>query len=196
MNWDEKFNSEEYQYGKLPNDFVAESVSAMTPGGRVLSVCEGEGRNGVFLAEKGFSVHGVDGSSVALGKARSLAEERGVAIELEHCDLADFDFGSEKWDAVVSIFGHLPRELRRRVNAAIVASLKPGGVLIMEGYTPRQLAFATGGPKDIELLYEPEDLREELAGLDFEIFEEREREIHEGILHRGPSAVLRIRGRK
>lgn len=196
MDWDERYSAEEYQYGKSPNDFLVEAASAIKPGGRVVSICEGEGRNGVYLAEQGFSVFGVDGSSVALAKARALADERGVEIEVEQGDLADFDFGKEKWDAVVSIFGHLPRELRKRVYASLVASLKPGGVFIIEGYTPRQLKYDSGGPKDVDMLYEPEDLREELVGLKFEIFRELEREIHEGVHHGGVSAVIQVVGRK
>ncbi len=196
MNWDDKFSGEEYSYGTEPNDFLRAVAGRIEPGGAVLSLCEGEGRNGVFLAALGFDVLGVDGSVNGLEKARRLAAARGVELRTELCDLNDYAIAEGKWDAIVSIFGHLPANLRKKINAAIVKGLKPGGVLILEGYTPRQLRYATGGPKDVAMLYEPEELERELAGLDFEIVREIERDIVEGPSHTGKGAVVQILARR
>lgn len=196
MDWNEKFSGEEYAYGTEPNDFLRSVADKIKPNGSVLSLCEGEGRNGVFLAEKGFEVLGVDGSIVGLEKANKLAETRGVKIETKVANLADYEIEPEKWDAIVLIFGHLPKELRRKVNAKIVKGLKKGGVFILEGYSPKQLQYNTGGPKDINMLYDLEEVKSELEGLDFEIAQEIEREIIEGPGHTGNGFVVQILGRK
>jgi SAM-dependent methyltransferase len=196
MNWDEKFANTAFTYGKEPNDYLVSVADKIPAGGNVLTLCEGEGRNGVYLAGLGFRVFAVDGSAVGLEHARELAAERGVTIETVVSDLAQYEIEPEAWDAVVMIFGHLPVELRRRVNESIVKGLKPGGVFILEGYTPRQLAYETGGPKDINMLYEPEEVKSELSGLEFEIAREVEREIIEGPGHTGKGAVFQLLGRK
>lgn len=196
MNWNEKFSGEEYSYGTEPNDFLRSVADKIKPKGKVLSLCEGEGRNGVFLAEKGFKVLGVDGSSVGLEKANKLAEKSGVKIETQVVNLADYEIEPEKWNAIVMIFGHLPKDLRKKVNAKIVKGLKKGGVLILEGYSPKQLQFNTGGPKDVEMLYDLEQTKAELAGLNFEIAREIEREVIEGDSHTGKASVTQILGRK
>jgi SAM-dependent methyltransferase len=196
MNWDEKFTNNAFTYGKEPNDFLVSVADRIPAGGKVLTLCEGEGRNGVYLAGLGHRVFAVDGSAVGLNHARELAAERGVNIETQVSDLADYEIEPDSWDAVVMIFGHLPLALRKRVNSKIVNGLRSGGVLIIEGYTPRQLAYNTGGPKDVNMLYEPEVVKTELEGLKFEIAREIEREIIEGPGHTGVGAVFQLLGRK
>ena len=196
MNWDQKFSQKEYSYGIKPNDFLASAANRIPVGGNVLSLCEGEGRNAVFLAEQGLNVSAVDGSQVGLEKARRLAAEKNVCLKTEVADLAYFVIEPGKWDAIVMIFGHLPAPLRKRISKAIVAGLKKGGLLILEGYTPRQLSFKTGGPRDITMLYEPEEIKKELDGLQFDIFQEVERTIIEGDSHTGQGAVLQILAKK
>lgn len=196
MDWNEKFSAKEYAYGTEPNDFLRLVADKIKPNGDVLSLCEGEGRNGVFLAEQGFKVLGVDASSVGLEKARQLAENRGVTIKTQVSDLADYEIESEKWDAIVMIFGHLPKDLRKKINAKIVKGLKKDGVFILEGYSPKQLPLNTGGPKDVNMLYDLEEVKNELQGLDFEIAREVEREIIEGPNHTGNGFVVQILGRK
>lgn len=196
MNWDGKFDQTEYAYGTVPNDFLVSVTHKIKANGNVFSLCEGEGRNGVFLAEKEFNVFAVDGSAVGLAKARKLAESKNVEIETEVCDLSEYEIEPENWDAIVIIFGHLPSELRKKINKSIVKGLKKGGVFIFEGYSPRQLSFNTGGPKDVSMLYELKDVKAELAGLKFEIAHEIEREIFEGNSHHGLSSVVQILGRK
>jgi hypothetical protein len=117
-------------------------------------------------------------------------------VEAVQADLSDFAIEPAAWAGVVSIFAHLPPPLRRRLHRAVVDGLKPGGVFILEAYTPAQLALATGGPRQVDLLVDLAALRDEFRGLDLEVAREVEREIHEGQLHHGRSAVVQVVGRK
>lgn len=194
-NWDERFSPDEYVYGKEPNDFLRE-MAPRIPSGPVLCLGDGEGRNGVHLAGLGHDVTSVDGSAVGLAKARRLAAERGVEISTVHADLAHFVIDPGAWSGIVSIFLHLPQPLRAAVHAAAARGLRPGGVFLLEAYTPRQLALGTGGPSVKELLMEPEALREELAALDLERCEEVRRPVVEGLVHDGEAAVVQVVGMK
>lgn len=193
--WDEKYSVEDYVYGKEPNRFLEEHASELPPGD-VLCLAEGEGRNAVYLASLGFRVTAVDQSRVGMDKAERLAAEKGVEIEAICADLADFDLGEARWDAVVSIFGHLPPQVRRRVYRSIAAALKPGGMLLLEAYTPEQMGRGTGGPRAADLLVTADMLRAEIPGLDFLHLEAIEREVIEGVGHTGPSAVVQLMARK
>jgi len=186
-----RYSDAEYVYGTAPNEFLV-SVADQIPRGRVLSLAEGEGRNAVYLAELGCKVLGVDASAVGMSKAQRLADERGVTIETRVADLADFHIEPDSWDAIVSIFCHLPRPVRRTVHQAVRRALRPGGAYVCEAYTPRQLAFRTGGPSVPELLVTLDDLRTELAGLEFVVGREVERDVVEGNMHRGRSAVVQV----
>jgi len=191
MSWDERYGEPEYAYGTEPNDFLRGEAHRIPMGG-VLELAAGEGRNGVWLAAQGYEVTLVDGSGVGLDKARRLAAERGVEVQTVHGDLAHLSIEPGRWQGIVAIFAHVPRALRRRMHAAVVVGLAPGGVYLYEAYTPAQIAHGTGGPRDPEMLPTLAELREELAGLDFELAVEREREVHEGKLHNGTSAVVQV----
>ncbi|MEZ4320474.1 MAG: class I SAM-dependent methyltransferase [Myxococcota bacterium] len=186
--WDERYAEDGFAYGLEPNDFLRERAGLLT--GDVLCLAEGEGRNATFLASRGLTVYGVDASSVGVAKTLALAAERGVTVHAEQGDLATYDLGEARWDGIVAVFAHLPPPIRRRVHGSVARALRPGGVFLMEVYTPRQLAFGTGGPQSVEMLYEPEAVRAELVGLELEHFAELEREVHEGKYHGGRSAVL------
>lgn len=190
--WNQRFAAEDYIYGTRPNDFLAQNHARIPAGGRVLSLGEGEGRNAVFLARQGFRVTAVDAAEAGLAKVRRLAAESGVEVETIHADLAQYMIQPDCWDGIVSVFCHLPSGLRRQVNAQVAAGLRAAGVFLLEGYTPRQLAFASGGPKDVDLLLEPENLREELTALRIERLAEIERDVIEGRLHTGRAAVVQI----
>lgn len=195
--WDERYAAAGFAYGTEPNTFLAEHAAQdFRPGGEILSLGEGEGRNAVFLARLGFRVTGVDGSAVGLAKARALAEERGVGIETVVADLASFDLGVERWDAIVSIWCHTPSALRQRLHRSVVRALRPGGVFLLEAYTPAQLELRTGGPPSVDMLMSLADVRRELAGLELVVGEEKRREVHEGAYHEGTSAVLQVIARK
>ena len=190
-NWDQRFSTPEYVYGTAPNDFLRE-MAPRIPEGPVLCLADGEGRNGVHLAQQGHPVTSVDGSEVGLAKARSLAAERGVTLATIHADLADYVIEPGAWSGIVSVFCHLPPALRARVHAAAVRGLRPGGVFILEAYTPRQLPLGTGGPSQEELLMTPESLRAELAGLELERCNEVRRPVVEGRVHTGEAAVVQV----
>ncbi len=195
--WDERYEEPGYAYGERPNDFLVEAVARLPRrGGTALCLADGEGRNGVYLAEQGFAVTSVDLSAVGLRKARALAAQRGVELTTVHADLADFDLGRSAWDLVVSIFVHLPEELRRRLHAGVAPSLRPGGHFILEGYTPANVGRGVGGPPSVALTFSAAELQEELAALTLLRCEERKRPIEEGRLHRGLSAVVQLVGRK
>lgn len=189
--WDARFGStEEHLYGVEPNEFLAAVAPRIPPGSRVLSLGEGEGRNAVHLASLGHRVTAVDASSVGLAKARRLADARGVSIETVVTHLSDYAIEPGAWDAIVVIFCHLPPGLREQVHRQVVRGLRPGGLLLLEAYTPEQLRFRTGGPPVRNLLYSAEMLRRDFAGLDFELLQEVERDVIEGRLHTGRASVV------
>jgi SAM-dependent methyltransferase len=190
--WNERYSEPFVSYGAEPNDFLRE-VADRIPDGPVLCLAEGEGRNAVFLAEKGHEVTAVDLSEVGLTNAAALAAERGVGITAVLADLAEYDLGSERWAGIVSIWAHVPPDVRVRVHAACVRALRPRGAFVLEAHTPRQLDRpGEGGPPTVELLMTPEGLRSELEGLRVERCEEVDRDIAEGRYHSGPSTTVQV----
>jgi SAM-dependent methyltransferase len=193
--WDTRYSHADFCYGTESNAFVA-AMAGEIPAGPVLCLAEGEGRNAVHLAQLGHAVTAVDQSAVGLAKAARLAAERGVSLTTIVADLAAFTIAPAAWSAIVSTFVHLPPRLRRTVHGHVVAGLRPGGVFILEAYTPAQLAFGTGGPKAAELFPTLAALRDELRGLEFEIARECERDVIEGTCHTGRGAVVQVRARR
>ncbi len=191
MMWNERYAIEDYAYGKEPNDFLRRTADDILPG-EVLCLGEGEGRNAVFLAQLGFKVTAVDLSEVGLAKAQRLAAERGVKINTVQADLANFEIAADRWGAIVSIFCHLPPEIRAPLHRRVVAGLKPGGTLVYEGYHPDQLELGTGGPRSLAMLPDLKQLRDDFSGLNMQCMQEMERPVHEGIYHQGDSAVVQI----
>jgi SAM-dependent methyltransferase len=189
--WDERYGTAAYVYGTEPNDFVA-AMAERIPAGPVLCLAEGEGRNAVFLAQRGHAVTAVDASRIGLAKAAALAAARTVTITTIVADLADFRIEPGTWAGIVATWAHLPPALRRKVHADVAAGLQPGGVFILEAYTPAQIAFGTGGPRDPALCMTLDALREELAGLQFAVSRECEREVREGSGHTGRGAVVQV----
>lgn len=189
--WDQRYAADSYVYGTEPNDFLRANLERLTAG-ETLCLAEGEGRNAVFLAAHGHTVSAVDASQVGLKKAQRLASESGVAIETIHADLADYRFDSDRWDTIVSIFCHLPIALRRHVHTHVARALKPGGVFVLEAYTPEQIGRGTGGPPVAELMMDLDSLRTELAALNIVHGVETVREINEGTFHTGTGAVVQL----
>lgn len=193
--WDQRYNEEGFAYGTAPNDFLKSEYSRIPKGGRVLCLAEGEGRNAVFLAKQGYSVTAIDQSEVGLQKAKKLAAEQGVEISTQVADLADYDFGCEVWDGIVSISAHVPALLRKQLHAQVVRALKSNGVFILEAYTQRHLEMdGVGGPpaSQKEFFMSLDKLVVELEGLEFIIGAEVERNISEGKYHQGESAVVQV----
>jgi SAM-dependent methyltransferase len=187
--WDERYSAEGYAYGTSPNEFLVDNVNHI-PKGKVLSLAEGEGRNAVFLAKQGYDVTAVDGSVVGLNKAKKLAEENSVVVELIHADLADYDLGENRWDGIVSIFCPIPSSLRKELYKKVIAGLKQSGVFLLEAYTPEQLKHGTGGGTSLDVLQTEHSVRSELAGLKFKHLAELERDVREGVYHTGIGAVV------
>lgn len=190
--WDERYGEPGFAYGTEPNNFLVSSVTRLPKGGSVLCLADGEGRNSTYLATNGFTVTAVDSSSVGMQKAQALANKNGVVITTCITDLEDFTFTPDRYDGIISIFCHLPPPLRKKVHSGVVSSLRKGGVFILEGYTPKQLQYDTGGPPVKELLMELEELQSEFSGLRIIHGVEMEREIHEGRLHTGRGSVVQF----
>ena len=196
-SWDERYQAAEgYLFGEAPNVFLAAQKSRLPASGSALAVADGDGRNGVWMAEQGLDVLAVDGSSVALDKSRNLAAARGVTMRHERVDLFAWDFGHERFDVIAAIFIQFANpEQRTRMFRAMQDALKPGGLLLLEGYRPEQLDYGTGGPPDAENMYTEPMLREAFDGLAIEHLESYDAELHEG-RHEGMSALIDLVARK
>lgn len=195
--WNARYATEAYIFGTAPNRFLESQVALIRPGMRALAIADGEGRNGVWLAQQGVAVHAIDVSPVALEKARKLAVERGVALEFEQADVLDWSWPEAAYDLVVAIFiQFVPPPGRERIIAGIRRTLKPGGLLILQGYTPKQIEFATGGPSNPANLYTADLLREWFGDWDIQHLAEHESFISEGTHHHGLSALIDLVARK
>lgn len=195
--WNERYAGEDFFYGTEPNAFLAAQKALLKPGMRCLAVADGEGRNGVWLAEQGLEVLSVDGSHVAQAKAKKLAQQRGVAMLFEQVDLLQWDWGENNYDVVVAIFiQFVTSPEREQMFAAIKRCLKPGGLLLLQGYTPRQLDYKTGGPSQVENLYTETMLAKAFADLDILQLHEHDSVIREGSGHSGMSALIDLVARK
>ncbi len=195
--WNERFADAEYFYGTAPNTFLASQKHLLQPGQSVLSVADGEGRNGVWLAEQGLDVLAIDFSDKALEKSRKLAASRGVPLRTELADVHAWDWGENRFDVIVAIFIQFasPQE-RPALHRAIQQALKPGGLLLLQGYTPKQLEYKTGGPSNIDNLYTAEDLRRDFGAMEILQLREHDMEIQEGPGHSGMSALVDLVARK
>jgi SAM-dependent methyltransferase len=194
--FDERYGAEAFFYGTEPNSFLVSTVEQMPAGGTVLTLGEGEGRNAVWLAQQGFQVHAIDESAVGLAKAERLAAERGVSISTECADLADVRIEPGRWDVILSIWCHVASALRRRLHGEAARALRPGGLFVLEAYTPAQIGRGTGGPSSADLMPTAAQLDSELHGLEVLRSVELEREVLEGQGHRGHSAVVQWVGRQ
>ncbi len=190
--WDQQFAGEAFKYGTAPNAFLTTQAHRLVPNSEVLVPGDGEGRNGVWLAQQGHQVTAVDNSQVGLNKAQALAQERGVSITTVHADLAEWAPEPNSADAVVLVYLHLPPVLRVQVHAQLAQALRPGGLLVLEAFHPQQLQHNSGGPKDKAMLYTPALLCEDFAA-GFEPLESWSGETHldEGPGHQGLAHVTR-----
>jgi len=195
MDWNERYSEPGFAYGTAPNEFLL-SVVDRIPKGKILSLAEGEGRNAVYLASLGYEVTGVDGSTVGLRKAQELAKQRKVTITTIHADLGEFMISPGQWDGIIAIYCHLPSAIRIPLHQAAVKGLKPGGVFVLEAFSKEQLAYGTGGPQSLDMLMSLDELKRELAGLDFIHAVQMERDVLEGDKHTGLAAVVQVLGVK
>ena len=193
--WEQRYGAEGYLYGTEPNDFLRQHVDRI-PHGRVLCLAEGEGRNAVFLARQGFEVASIDLAQAGVAKTHRLAKERGVTVDAMTGDLATADLGVQRWDGIVSIFAHIPASIRRDLHRRVVDALAPGGVFLLEAYTPAQIGRGTGGPPVLELAMTLPDLTRELDGLELVHAIETERDVVEGRGHTGRGSVVQVIARR
>jgi SAM-dependent methyltransferase len=197
--WQTRFSAPGYLFGKEPNAFVKRNADLIKTkaGGRALSISDGEGRNGVFIAQCGLDVLSLDISPVAQEKARQLAAERGVTIRTEIGDLETWKWPTAEFDLIAGIFFQFtPPDLRSKVFANIKTALKPGGILLVEGYGPKQLEYKTGGPSQLENLYTAALLRDAFGDLSEIDVKEYDALVDEGSGHAGMSALVDLVGRK
>ena len=195
--WNERFAQPGYLFGTEPAQFLRDHGQYLTPGLRVLAVADGEGRNSVFLANQGLNVTALDGSSVAVDKARALADERGAKVDFNIADIMEWDWQSEAYDLVVAIFIQFsaPQE-REKVFAGLKKTLKKGGILMLHGYTVEQLEHGTGGPPCAENLYTTELLKEAFSDMEILHLNAYERDVDEGRAHSGRSSLIDLIARK
>lgn len=194
--WDQRYSEDGFAYGKEANDFLKSEFKAFKAGGDILCIAEGEGRNALFLASRGFNVTAMDLSDVGMQKAQERARNEGLKLTTIVANLETFDLGETKWDGIVSIFAHLPPTLRNLVHTKIIRALRPDGLFLLEAYTSDQLKLGTGGPKDLSMLMSRNILEKELSALTPLICRELQRFIKEGKYHDGESAVIQYLGRK
>lgn len=195
--WDDRYSAPGFLFGTEPADFVRRQAWRITPGDRVLAVADGEGRNSVFVAGLGAAVTAMDASPVALAKARALATERGVQVDYRQADIESWAWEDTTVDAVLAVFIQFaPPGQRSRIFTGMARSLRPGGLLLLHGYAPRQVGYGTGGPPNAENMYTVPLLAEAFAG--FEILESRDydAEVSEGRGHSGLSALVDFVARK
>ena len=188
--WDERFSKAEPVYGHEPNSYVKAQVSRLKPGMKILVPADGYGRNGVWLAKQGFQVHTIDLSPVGVERARKAAQAANVEVKMEVADLASWNWPVYEYDAIVTIFFHLPSQTRARIHGSMVKALKPGGIIILQAFSPEQLRYTSGGPKQVDMLYTSELLRRDFAGTEALELEEKVVHLEEGHMHSGSGAVV------
>jgi SAM-dependent methyltransferase len=189
--WNQRFSAPGYLFGAAPNAFLASRKSLLKAGQSALCVADGDGRNSVWLAQQGLEVSAFDFSPVAVEKARRLAAQRGVSVRYDVAGVYDWAWPAAAFDVVAAIFVQFADPaMREFMFARMVRALKPGGLLLLEGYTPKQLEYKTGGPSRVENLYTGPMLREAFRGMEVLELREYEAELEEGERHAGRSALI------
>ena len=195
--WNARFAGDDYLFGEEPNDFVQREAPRLPRGATVLCVADGEGRNSVWLAQQGHAVTAFDFAPNAVAKAKRLAAMRGVTVDHQLGDVYDWPWTAAQYDAVVVVFiQFVPPEERAAVFAGLRAAMKPGGLLLLEGYRPEQVDYGTGGPPRREHMYTREWLAHEFADWDVLLLDAYDAEVREGRGHRGMSALVDLVARR
>ena len=189
--WDQRYAETEYVYGTAPNDFFKQELDKLSPG-RILLPAEGEGRNAVYAAERGWDVRAFDQSEEGRKKALKLAAERNVKIDYQLHDLEAIEFPENYFDAVALVFVHSPAVKRQLFHRNLARFLRPGGTLILVGFEKGQLQHDSGGPKDESMLFSAEELKEDFRDLKIVSAGQLETDISEGAFHSGTASVIRL----
>ncbi|GIO08845.1 methyltransferase [Brevibacillus reuszeri] len=194
--WNERFNSEEYYYGEEPNVFIQQQAFRLEPSQKVIAFAEGEGRNAVFLAKRNLEVKAIDYAESGLQKAKKLAQKHGVDIHTQKIDLMVEDVASEEYDAAIMVFGHFHKNAQTMVLNKMKKAIKPKGILMLEVFSNEQLKYGTGGPPELDMLYEPKDILAWCEGHEVIHFFYGEQERVAGKVHNGLAHVIQLVLRK
>lgn len=195
--WDARFSSDDYIFGTEPNAWLARHAHLLQPGMRVLAVADGEGRNSVWMAKQGLKVDAFDISPVGVDKARKLAQQQAVDVNFSVCGVEDYPWKTLEYDAVVAIFIQFADPgTRATLFKRMKSALKPDGLILLQGYTPKQLEYKTGGPPNVDHLYTEALLREAFGDLDIAELRAYEDVLTEGTQHHGQSALIGMVARK
>jgi SAM-dependent methyltransferase len=194
--WDDRYSESGYAFGTAPNQFLTAQHQRLKPGMKTLVIGDGEGRNGVWLASQGLDVLSVDLSPIGLEKTQALAAQHQVSLKTECADLTTWNWAKATYDLVVSIYVHFAPDTRQQVHRSMLDSLKPGGLIILEGFNPDQIQYQrdynSGGPNNPVMLYDPEMLRQDFVEGEILELTETITELHEGQYHDGKAAVVRL----
>lgn len=197
QTWNQRFSGADYLFGREPNEYLRAQAALLPANGRALCVADGEGRNSVWLARQGLQVDAFDVAEAAVAKARKLAAEANVSVEYRVAGCDEWQWVPQAYDVVAAIFIQFADpDMRARLFANMARTLKPGGLLIVQGYTPKQLEYKTGGPGVLSHLYTADMLRKAFAALQIVDLVEYEAELNEGAQHAGRSALIGLVARK
>ena len=189
--WNERYQNSTYQYGINPNEFLTEQLQGLQPG-RILVPAAGEGRDMVYAAKLGWEAHGFDLSEQGEAKAIKLARDQQVNIHFKCMDAFKINYPLESFDVIALSFFHLPPDMRKAFHQRCVTWLKPGGRIILEGFNKSQLGKTSGGPKQVDWLFNSQELAEDFQGLTVQLNEEKDRLLDEGPLHQGIASVIQF----
>lgn len=189
--WNERYQLTNYAYGTEPNTFLKEHLDDLKPPGKILFPMEGEGRNAVYAALLGWDVHAFDFSEAGREKALHLSKSNDVVIDYNILSAENFKGSNSTFDAIALIFTHLPTDIRKPFHLELYKSLRPGGLIILEAFNPLQIGLPSGGPKDINLLYSLQMLKQDFPAMETKFGEELAVELQEGEFHSGPAQVVR-----
>ncbi|MDP7151444.1 MAG: class I SAM-dependent methyltransferase [Paracoccaceae bacterium] len=198
-NWDARFDTDTYIFGTAPADFLVAQQDRLkaAAGQNALAIADGEGRNSVFMAECGLNVTAMDSSEKGLEKARRLASDRKADIDFQLADLKTWDWAENQWDIVVAIFIQFADpQFRSEIFSGLKRTVKPGGLILLHGYTPKQVEYGTGGPPTPEVMYTEDLLRDAFGDMQIETLKAYEKVIDEGPGHSGLSALIDLVARK
>ncbi|WKK81454.2 methyltransferase domain-containing protein [Marivirga arenosa] len=189
--WNERYAQDTFVYGTEPNEFLRDNLKKMEAG-KIILPCDGEGRNAVFAALLGWQVNAFDFSSSAKAKANKLAKEMNVSPHYETADIHEKEYPENSANVVALIYAHFPEELRKLAHQKAIKWLKPGGKIILEAFNPDQINNNSGGPKNVEMLYTKEILKEDFKDLNIELLEITETHLTEGKYHEGKADIIRL----
>ncbi|MBL0030994.1 MAG: class I SAM-dependent methyltransferase [Bacteroidetes bacterium] len=199
-SWDDRYSKEEFVYGEEPNNFLREQLQKLKPG-KILFPAEGEGRNAVFAATKGWDVYAFDISSVGKRKAEELAKKNNVKIKYEVGGLQSLNYKPESFDVIALIYAHFPAEIKSEYHKTLGNYLKKGGIIIFEAFSKKHLEYisrneSVGGPREIEMLFSKEEIQSDFNNFEIIELDEKVIQLNEGSFHNGEGSVIRFIGRK